>query len=162
MQKIFSNIIQTPVGFLEISTSDSFLISVKFKDIFQARDAYFPPILVDATKQIEEYFEGTRKEFDLNIRPEGTAFQQKIWELVKNIPYGQTASYLDIASQSGSKANTRAVGLANGSNPIPLIIPCHRIIGSNGKLTGYAGGLTNKRWLLLHEMNHTNYNSKLF
>ena len=121
-----------------------------------------PTILKETESQLKEYFAGDRKHFNLRLAPEGTEFQQKIWQLVEKVPFGETSSYLDIAKQSGSEKNTRAVGLANGKNPIPIIIPCHRIIGSSGKLTGYAGGLERKRWLLKHELANTTSVGRLF
>lgn len=130
-----------------------FLLSVTFENESGDISEVIPPVLKKSIIQLEEYFAGTRKDFDIELAPPGTDFQQKIWELVKKVPFGKTTSYLDIAKASGSDKNTRAVGLANGKNPIPIIIPCHRIVGSNGKLTGYAGGLERKRWLLLHEQN---------
>jgi len=121
-----------------------------------------PDILIQCLNQLDEYFKGSRKKFDLHLEPEGTQFQQKVWSLVSRIPFGRTTSYLEIARNTGSQKNTRAVGLANGKNPVPIIIPCHRVIGSNGKLTGYAGGLERKRWLLLHEQKHSSHRDKLF
>jgi len=119
-------------------------------------------ILIECMKQLDAYFDGELLQFKLELAPTGSEFQQKIWKLVSEIPYGETASYLDIAIRSGSAKNTRAVGLANGKNPIPIIIPCHRIIGNKGKLTGYAGGLERKRWLLLHEQNYSTHSDRLF
>ena len=113
-----------------------------------------PPILKKAVKQLNEYFKGNRKEFNLELNPSGTDFQQHVWKHVSTVLYGETASYLDIAIKTGSKNNTRAVGLANGKNPIPIIIPCHRILGANGKLTGYSGGIDKKRLLLQHELKY--------
>jgi len=162
MQNIYSNTINTPIGYIELTSDEIFLLSVKFRTEFRESNDNLPQILIDAMHQMEEYFNGTRKEFNLKLQPLGTAFQQIIWQLVSNVYFGKTASYLDIALQSGSKNNTRAVGLANGSNPIPIIIPCHRIIGTNGKLTGYAGGLDKKRWLLQHEMRFSDHQNTLF
>ena len=154
MHSIFHTTIKTPVGFLELKSDWEALLSVSFISQFNTNSAEQPDILTEATKQLNEYFKGELKNFNLNIKPEGTPFQQKIWELVKNVPYGKTVSYLDIAKLSGSEKNTRAVGLANGKNPIPIIIPCHRVIGTSGKLTGYAGGMERKQWLLQHELIH--------
>lgn len=148
----FKITIETPIGFLEITTDNHFLLSVSFVDNNQTHPDFQPDILIDTVNQIREYFEGIRKEFNLNLKPAGTDFQIKVWEYVKKVPFGKTSSYMEIAKLTGSKNNTRAVGMANGKNPIPIIIPCHRIIGANGKLTGYAGGLDKKRWLLKHEL----------
>jgi methylated-DNA-[protein]-cysteine S-methyltransferase len=100
---------------------------------------------------MDEYFEGSRKEFQLPLAPEGTDFQKRVWSELLNIPYGATCSYLDVARALGDANAIRAVGAANGRNPISIIIPCHRVIGADGSLTGYGGGLWRKEWLLRHE-----------
>ena len=151
MSEIFTSYLHSPVGWLKLTTDAKFLLSVTFENESGQISEIIPPVLQKSIEQLEEYFAGTRKDFDIELAPAGTDFQQRIWELVKKVPLGKTASYLDIAKDSGSDKNTRAVGLANGKNPIPIVIPCHRIVGTNGKLTGYAGGLERKRWLLLHE-----------
>ncbi len=152
MTNTFKISVETPVGFLEITTDNHFVLSVSFVDKHQQYSDFQPDILRETVKQIREYFEGIRKEFNLNLKPSGTDFQKIVWEHVKNVSFGKTVSYLEIAKLTGSEKKSRAVGLANGKNPIPIIIPCHRIIGANGKLTGYAGGLDKKRWLLKHEL----------
>jgi methylated-DNA-[protein]-cysteine S-methyltransferase len=101
-----------------------------------------------AREQLGEYFAGERTEFDLPLAPEGTPFQERVWRALRAIPYGQTASYGDLADRIGQPTASRAVGLANGRNPISIIVPCHRVIGASGKLTGYAGGIERKRFLL--------------
>lgn len=106
-------------------------------------------------QQLREYFSGERVSFDLQLNPKGTNFQRAVWDLVYKIPYGKTDSYGAIAIQLGDAKLSRAVGLANGANPIPIVVPCHRVIGANGKLTGYAGGLQRKEWLLNHEWSKT-------
>lgn len=151
MSEIFTSYLHSPVGWLKLTTDAKFLLSVTFENESGQISEIIPPVLQKSIEQLKEYFAGTRKDFDIELAPAGTDFQQRIWELVKKVPLGKTASYLDIAKDSGSDKNTRAVGLANGKNPIPIVIPCHRIVGTNGKLTGYAGGLERKRWLLLHE-----------
>jgi methylated-DNA-[protein]-cysteine S-methyltransferase len=105
----------------------------------------------EAASQLDAYFAGERTDFDLPLQPEGTVFQQKVWRLLQQIPHGQTRSYGQLAAAIGTPSASRAVGMANGRNPISIIIPCHRVIGAGGKLTGYAGGLTTKKWLLNHE-----------
>jgi methylated-DNA-[protein]-cysteine S-methyltransferase len=162
MLDTFKITIETPIGFLEITTDNHFLLSVSFVDNNQTHSDFQPDIMIKTANQIREYFEGVRKEFNLNLKPSGTDFQIKVWEQVSKVPFGKTASYLDIAKLTGSKNNTRAVGLANGKNPIPIIIPCHRIIGANGRLTGYAGGLDKKRWLLKHELDFSKNKNLLF
>lgn len=105
-------------------------------------------VLIEAERQLREYFNGERKEFQLPLAPEGTAFQQKVWKALQTIPYGETRSYKEIAAQTGNEKACRAVGMANHRNPIGIMIPCHRVIGSGGKLVGYAGGLDKKKFLL--------------
>jgi methylated-DNA-[protein]-cysteine S-methyltransferase len=105
----------------------------------------------DVVTQLQEYFAGTRRQFDLPLAPEGTPFQQRVWRALLEIPYGETISYGELAGQIGQRNASRAVGLANGSNPLSIVIPCHRVIGANGKLTGYGGGLPNKERLLALE-----------
>ena len=101
--------------------------------------------------QLIEYFAGKRTTFDLPLEPSGTDFQLSVWELLRGIPYGVTTSYGELARRLGDPKATRAVGAANGANPIPIIVPCHRVVGSKGELTGFGGGIERKRWLLEHE-----------
>ena len=108
--------------------------------------------LDDARRQVEEYFEGSRTEFDIDLAPEGTAFQLAVWEALRGVGYGQTASYVDIARAIGRPTASRAVGAANGRNPISIIVPCHRVIGASGRLVGYGWGVARKQWLLEHEL----------
>jgi len=105
----------------------------------------------ETIRQLRAYFEGGLKEFDLPLAPEGTEFQMRVWQSLRDVPYGETISYGQLAARLGNPKASRAVGLANGSNPIPIIIPCHRVIGSNGSLVGYGGGLENKKILLALE-----------
>lgn len=112
------------------------------------------PLISTAKQQLAEYFQGTRKNFSLPLAPFGTPFQHKVWDALCTIPYGETRSYKEIAIQVGNPKGYRAVGMANNRNPIMVIVPCHRVIGSNGALVGYAGGLGIKEWLLEHEKNH--------
>ena len=108
-----------------------------------------------ARQQLEEYFTGTRTSFDVPIQPEGSEFQTRVWSALRSIPYGSTISYLELARRIGDEKAVRAVGLANSLNPISIIIPCHRVIGADGSMTGYGGGIERKRWLLQHEAKHT-------
>lgn len=112
------------------------------------------PLLQKAHKQLAEYLNGTRSSFELPLAPQGTPFQQQVWQALQAIPYGSTATYKEIAIAVGNPKGCRAVGMANNKNPIGIIIPCHRVIGSNGKLTGYAGGLDTKQILLDLEKKH--------
>jgi methylated-DNA-[protein]-cysteine S-methyltransferase len=110
--------------------------------------------LAETVRQLKQYFEGTRRKFDLPLRMAGTAFQQRVWRELTEIPYGATWSYGELAKRIGKPSASRAVGLANGRNPISILVPCHRVIGADGSLTGYGGGLERKRWLLAHEGLH--------
>ena len=161
---IFSNClyINSEIGFLHLIFTETELLSISFSEIEIKNSVHQPDILTQAKIQLTEYFQGTRKEFQLKINPAGTNFQLEIWELVSQVPYGKTASYLDIARKAGSPAKTRAAGMANSKNPLPIIIPCHRIIGKNGDLTGYAGGIHRKIYLLQHEMKNFKSPEKLF
>jgi methylated-DNA-[protein]-cysteine S-methyltransferase len=108
-------------------------------------------VLVRAREQLEEYFAGTRTAFDLPLAADGSAFERRVWDLLRTLPYGTTTSYGVLARRLGDAKATRAVGAANGRNPIPIIVPCHRVVGARGELTGFGGGLERKRWLLEHE-----------
>jgi methylated-DNA-[protein]-cysteine S-methyltransferase len=110
--------------------------------------------LAATRRQLSEYFAGSRRTFDLPLRLEGTAFQQRVWHELTEIPYGETWSYGQLAARIGKPSASRAVGLANGRNPISILVPCHRVIGADGSLTGYGGGLERKQWLLAHEGLH--------
>jgi len=110
-----------------------------------------PKELKKAVTQLQEYFEGKRKDFDFKLNPKGTDFQQQVWQELLNIPYGKTTSYLDLAKKLGDPKVVRAAASANGKNPLWIVVPCHRVIGIDGSLTGYAGGLWRKKWLLEHE-----------
>jgi len=162
MANTYKTLIESPLGYLEISTDEYFLLSIVFKEEFSKTPEFVPEILKKTVSQLNEYFTGKRKTFDIKLKPQGTDFQQKVWNEVKLIPFGTTQSYLELAVKTGSKNNTRAVGMANGKNPIPIIIPCHRVIGTSGKLTGYAGGIERKKWLLQHELKYSNRSDLLF
>ncbi len=143
--------IETPLGRLKISYEKDAITSVKFLDADAlpiASSCSAPEFLVNCAEQIIEYFEGKRKTFDVLLCPKGTEFQKKVWTELQKIPYGQTVSYQQIAQRVGDPKAIRAVGTANGKNPMTILIPCHRVIGSDGKLTGYAGGLERKQALL--------------
>lgn len=110
-----------------------------------------PGVLAEACAQLHEYFAGTRTAFALPLAPAGTPFQQRVWDALARLPYGETASYAAVARALGDPGAVRAVGAANGRNPLAVVVPCHRVVGADGSLTGYAGGLDRKRWLLRHE-----------
>jgi methylated-DNA-[protein]-cysteine S-methyltransferase len=121
------------------------------KEDVPAEWEYAPGSMAPATEQLDAYFEGTLRDFDLEFAPSGTTFQLSVWRALQDIAYGQTATYRDVATAVGNERATRAVGLANNRNPIALLVPCHRVIGADGSLTGYGGGLEMKSWLLDHE-----------
>ncbi|WP_298340570.1 methylated-DNA--[protein]-cysteine S-methyltransferase [uncultured Algibacter sp.] len=144
-------IIKSPLGFTKIIGDVDGIASVTVLNSEEKITDIIPIELEDCVIQLHEYFEGSRKQFDLKLNPSGTDFQKKIWKLLEVIPYGKTTSYLDLSKQHGDVKAIRAVANANGKNPLWIIVPCHRVIGSDGSLTGYAGGLHRKKWLLEHE-----------
>jgi len=153
MEEVF---LQTPLGTLHLVGSASGLREATFLEAYQAPTAVIPEVLEDAVYQLQEYFgmdtlSRKRTQFDLLLDPEGTNFQKRVWRELQEIPHGKTVSYLDMAKALGDPKVLRAAASANGKNPIAIIIPCHRVIGSDGSLTGYAGGLHRKKWLLAHE-----------
>jgi methylated-DNA-[protein]-cysteine S-methyltransferase len=150
MNKVFKTYYSSPIGMIEISGTEDGITSIIFAEGEVTTDR-IPEVLKDAYSQLDEYFMGKRRVFDLKLSPSGTEFQRKVWSELMNIPCGETLTYKDIANNLGNSNAVRAVGNANGKNPISIVVPCHRVIGSNGKLTGYAGGLERKAWLLKHE-----------
>ena len=145
-----STIIPSPVGNLRINAEDGHIVSIDFR-AGNGDGGDSQPVLIEAARQLSEYFAGHRKVFDLPLAPGGTAFQQSVWKALAAIPFGDLRSYRDIAEEIGKPKAVRAVGAANGRNPIPIVVPCHRVIGSDGSLTGFAGGLDMKRALLALE-----------
>ena len=143
--------ISTPLGSAKLEGDENGISSVTVIESDEPESKIIPEVLVDAVYQLNEYFEGERQNFDLLINPEGTEFQKKVWNSLLEIPYGKTISYLELSKKLGDVKAIRAVASANGKNPLWIIIPCHRVIGSDGSLTGYAGGLHRKKWLLNHE-----------
>ena len=142
--------IQTPIGTAELKGDENGLASITVLDD-KKLNGIFPEILKDAVTQFQEYFNGDRTVFDLKLNPSGTDFQKKVWDALLKIPFGKTVSYLELSKQLGDVKAIRAVASANGKNPLWIVVPCHRVIGTNGDLTGYAGGLHRKKWLLEHE-----------
>ncbi|MFD2627480.1 methylated-DNA--[protein]-cysteine S-methyltransferase [Oceanobacillus kapialis] len=144
----------SPIGVIEITGTEEAIYDVSYTDKQQVEYAFkenLPHAVKDCYTQLDEYFTGERMEFDLPFKLEGTPFQQEVWQALREIPYGKTGSYRDIAVAIKRDKAVRAVGAANSKNKISIIFPCHRIIGASGKLTGYAGGLWRKEWLLEHE-----------
>jgi methylated-DNA-[protein]-cysteine S-methyltransferase len=151
-------LIDTPIGRLRLAATPDALIALAFENQHEEdpanlaqTDPEASAILQEAENQLLAYFSGKRRAFDLPLQAQGTEFQRTVWSALRDIPYGEVRSYGQIASALGREKAVRAVGAANGRNPIPIIVPCHRVIGSNGKLTGFAGGLEAKRHLLALE-----------
>jgi len=149
----------SPIGIILIEYNNDFITALLFKDEKSEKQT---EIIINETdknnhllnkchQQLDEYFEGTRRAFDFPIKQEGTPFQQKIWAALLEIPYGKTISYLELSKRTGDVKAIRAVGTTNGKNQLSIVVPCHRVIGSKGELTGYGGGLWRKKWLLQHE-----------
>jgi methylated-DNA-[protein]-cysteine S-methyltransferase len=155
-EAVFSAAVESPIGPLQLFASDVglralYLPNHKRPLSFLSESKPEHPLLREARGQLAEYFAGARTAFELPLEPPGTPFQQTVWSALREIPLGETRTYLELAVQLGNPKATRAVGAANGRNPLSIIVPCHRVIGSSGALTGYAGGESAKRWLLRHE-----------
>ncbi len=149
--------IKTPLGIAKITGDENGIAAISIADEGEVSVA-IPAVLQEAVSQLNDYFEGKRSNFDFKLNPTGTEFQQKVWQGLLEIPFGKTLSYLDLSKKLGDVKAIRAVASANGKNPLWIVIPCHRVIGTDGSLTGYAGGLWRKKWLLEHE-NPTNQQS---
>ena len=143
-------VIYSPVGPLTLFAEDDSLTALVYGDYGGYDDI---PLFREARRQLEEYFDGQRQDFHLPLCPEGTEFQKKVWQVLCRIPYGQVISYRELAARVGSPRAFQAVGQANGHNPLPILIPCHRVIAADGTLGGYSGGLERKRFLLHLEGN---------
>ena len=155
---IFTTQISSPVGVLHLAASDAALLAVVWRrhstpqlPFDSAPERPEHPVLAETIRQLHQYFAGRRLNFDLPLEFRGTDFQRRAWQALLTIPFGETRSYAQMARHIGSPAAVRAVGAANGRNPISIIAPCHRVIGSNGELTGFGGGMEAKAWLLAHE-----------
>ena len=150
MNQIQRAFLKTPIGYLEITGSELGIRSLYFLQ-FRVKVCRIPSCLKSCAEQLEEYFSGTRQSFDLKLDMQGSQFQLKVWNELVNIPYGTTISYMELAHRINNLKAMRAVGGANGHNPVSIIVPCHRVIGSDGRLVGYRAGLKRKKWLLEHE-----------
>jgi len=160
-------IYNSPLGKLLIGANEAAVIAVLFEKqertiLVIEKNAGGHPLIEKCCSQLSEYFDGTRKEFDLPLQQNGTVFQQQVWNELINIPYGKTISYMELSKRIGNAKAIRAVGTTNGKNNISIIVPCHRVIGSNGDLTGYGGELWRKKWLLEHEAKYGNGVQTLF
>ena len=144
-------IIDSPLGFTKIIGDKDGVQSISVLNSQEKITEVIPEALKDCVFQLNEYFKGERKQFSFTLNPQGTTFQNLVWKALLTIPYGKTCSYLDLSKQLGDPKTIRAVANANGKNPLWIVIPCHRVIGSDGSLTGYAGGLHRKKWLIEHE-----------
>jgi methylated-DNA-[protein]-cysteine S-methyltransferase len=154
MMNLYTAFYPSSVGQLKLQCSDKFIKAVLFSDAEGEIENDEHKLLQACSKQLDEYFAGKRKIFNLPLNQDGTEFQMKVWDLLYKIPYGKTISYNELAKQYGDLKAIRAVASANGKNNLSIIVPCHRVIGSNHSLVGYAGGLWRKKWLLEHELKH--------
>jgi methylated-DNA-[protein]-cysteine S-methyltransferase len=153
---LFTTTLKSPVGLLRVYATEGALTGIylenqKWAPELTARERDDLPVLLAARRQLEEYFAGERVSFELPLEPAGTPFQRTVWKALREIPLGVTWSYAQLARHVGRASAARAVGAANGKNPLSIVVPCHRVVGTDGALTGYAGGVTVKRWLLEHE-----------
>ncbi|MBK8351740.1 MAG: methylated-DNA--[protein]-cysteine S-methyltransferase [Saprospirales bacterium] len=154
MESTFISFLQTPIGELEIIADENSVLSVTFNDVKSKKtNVNENEISIKCKQQLQEYFNESRKIFELTLNFNGTDFQNKVWTELQNISIGKTISYLQLAKNLGDAKCIRAAASANGKNPFAIIVPCHRVIGKDGSLTGYAGGLWRKQWLLEHENN---------
>ena len=152
MPNRYISYLKSPIGQIKLTANESSVNSILFVfDDTEMEEENINDVLTQCKMELSEYFSGKRKEFEVPISQAGTSFQQRVWNELVKIPYGKTVSYNFIAESLGDKKSIRAVGASNGKNQISIIVPCHRVIGSDGSLTGYAGGLWRKKWLLNHE-----------
>ncbi|HEX6192896.1 MAG TPA: methylated-DNA--[protein]-cysteine S-methyltransferase [Chitinophagaceae bacterium] len=155
MPEEFTTYYHSPVGQLKITGTEHYIIEVAFEDRSKKAEGTkknIPPMIINCVEQLIQYFNGQRRQFELPLHQEGSPFQQEVWALLAAIPYGKTISYLELARKTGDAKASRAVASASGKNNIAIVIPCHRVIGSNKELVGYGGGLWRKKWLLDHEL----------
>lgn len=165
MSNLYYTYYQSPVGLLKIGGTDNYIAELSFvdnKDQVIHGEPGISEVMHQCTEELIEFFNGKRKTFDIPVHQEGTAFQQKVWGELLNIPFGKTKSYLEIARALGDEKAIRAVAQTNGKNKIAIIVPCHRVIGSDKSLVGYGGGLWRKKWLLQHEFRVTHGIQTLF
>lgn len=156
MQDIYTTYYQSPIGLLKISGTENYISEINFIDnitkppVDHSRKK-MPAIIIQCVEQLIQYFHGERRAFEFPVHQEGTAFQKKVWDELIGIPYGKTISYLELSRRLGDTKAIRAAASANGKNNISIVVPCHRVIGSNNDLVGYGGGIWRKKWLLEHE-----------
>ncbi len=164
---MFTSYYSSPIGVLKIIATNDHIQEILFLDEetnVEENKFAIPKnnVIVKCRQELDEYFKGKRKIFSVAFHQKGTPFQEKVWNELMHIPYGKMVSYAHISESIKNKNAVRAVGTANGSNHLPIIVPCHRVIGANGKLTGYGGGIWRKQWLIEHELNHSKNNGLLF
>jgi len=165
MNELYFTYYESPVGLLKIGGTESYIAEISFIDNEEEMvhgEPGISDIIHQCTEELIEYFAGRRKQFSVPVHQEGTAFQQKVWSELLEIPFAKTVSYLDISKRLGDPKAIRAAASANGRNKIAIIVPCHRVIGSDKSLTGYSGGLWRKKWLLQHEFRTANGVQTLF
>jgi methylated-DNA-[protein]-cysteine S-methyltransferase len=162
MDDLFTLFYSSSLGLMEIKGTRQAIASVSFVEEEKPSSNSVPAVLLQCKLELDEYFNGKRKAFAVPLAPVGTEFQQLVWNELLKIDFGNTNTYMSIAKKMNNPGAVRAVGLANGKNPIGVIIPCHRVIGEDGSLTGYAGGLWRKKWLLEHEGNTSGKSPTLF
>jgi len=162
MQNLYKAYFNSPVGIIEVESTEDAVVAINFVEREGEPSGNIPPVMSQCLAELYEYFAGKRKSFSVRLNPEGTVFQKKVWNELLNIPFGKTSSYLALAKSIADEKSIRAVGGANGKNKIAILVPCHRVIGSNNELVGYAGGKWRKQWLLEHEGAMSNNQQKLF
>lgn len=145
---------QTPLGLIVIKGTAEAITEIAFADTPLSVDKQLPEVMKRCVQQLQEYFDGKRTDFDLPLQPEGTMFQENVWSILQQIGYASTASYRELSQLLGDEKKARAVGAASSANPLVIVVPCHRLLGSDDSLTGYVGGLWRKQWLLEHEAHH--------
>ncbi len=148
---VFKALFRSPIGFLEVVGTEEGIVSIEFSDGRAVPAGPPAPCLKECFRQLEEYFDGRRRAFSLRLDLRGTPFQKRVWDELLKVPFGRTVAYRDVAAALGNSRATRAVGGANHRNPVSIVVPCHRVVGADGGLTGYGGGLWRKEWLLAHE-----------
>jgi O-6-methylguanine DNA methyltransferase len=156
------HIFQSPIGPLGIAGNDQYISHILFEPPVIENTDQLPDVFRRCLEELEAYFAGSRQGFGFPMQQSGTDFQQSVWQQLLTIPYGTTISYMQLARQINNPKSIRAVGSANGSNHLPIVVPCHRVIGSNGALTGFGGGIWRKKWLLEHEWKHKYGTQQLF
>jgi methylated-DNA-[protein]-cysteine S-methyltransferase len=156
------HIFQSPIGPLGLAGNDQYISNILFEPPVVENTDQLPDVFLLCLEELEAYFAGSRQGFSFAMQQTGTDFQQSVWQQLLTIPYGTTISYMQLAKQINNPKSIRAVGSANGSNHLPIVVPCHRVIGSNGSLTGFGGGIWRKKWLLEHEWKHKYGTQQLF